>query len=95
MPRFERKDLMARFQDTASRLDSLLVLQQIAQALKGIPGRKTLLWAGSGFAFMGGSTVTGSAGRSFKPENFGQTMDQHAYTWKLLNDANEIGRAHV
>ncbi|HUS18913.1 MAG TPA: VWA domain-containing protein [Terriglobales bacterium] len=83
-----REELMSRFQDMTARIDSLGTLQQIAQALKGVPGRKTLLWAGSGFPFMSGAVAVGPAGRQISPERMGETVDQHAYTWKLLNDAN-------
>src|SRR5207237_1410895 len=82
------EDGMARFQDNSNRIDSLYSLQQIAQSLKGIPGRKTLLWAGAGFPFMSGTTTNGQAGRTFMPEHIGDTLDSHLYTWKLLNDAN-------
>jgi VWFA-related protein len=84
----QAEDAMTRFQDNSVRIDSLYSLQQIAQSLKGIPGRKTLLWAGSGFPFMTGTTTNGQAGRTFMPDHIGDTLDAHAYTWKLLNDAN-------
>ncbi len=79
---------MTRFQDYTARIDSMYALQQIAQSLKGIPGRKTLLWAGDGFPFMTGSTTNGQGGRTFMPDHIGDTLDSHLYTWKLLNDAN-------
>lgn len=75
---------MFRFQDRTSRVDSLLALQQLAQALKGIPGRKTLLWVGSGIKFLDSTLLT----REIIPRNAGEALDQNAYTWKLLNDAN-------
>ncbi len=79
---------MARFQDISSRIDSLYSLQQLAQTLKGIPGRKTLIWAGSGFPYMTGTTKNGQGGRTFTPDRMGDTMDLYLYTWKLINDAN-------
>jgi VWFA-related protein len=82
------EQIMSRFQDNTARIDSMYSLQQIAQSLKGIPGRKTLLWAGDGFPFMTGTTTNGQGGRSFMPDHIGDTLDAHAYTWKLLNDAN-------
>jgi VWFA-related protein len=75
---------MFRFQDRAARVDSLLALQQLAQALKGIPGRKTLLWVGSGIKFLDSTLLT----REIIPRGAGESLDQNAYTWKLLNDAN-------
>jgi len=75
---------MFRFQDRAARVDSLLALQQLAQALRGIPGRKTLVWVGSGIKFLDSTLLT----REIIPRNAGESLDQNAYTWKLLNDAN-------
>src|SRR5262249_20363201 len=85
---------MIRFQDRSSRLDTLYAVQQLAQALKGLPGRKSLLLVGYGFKFIDSSTVmkniSGTPGIEMKysVENVGQTMNQTLYTWKLLNDAN-------
>ena len=86
---------MSVFQDLTARIDSLLALQQLAQALKGIPGRKTLVYVSSGFQFLNGaldeSRVPFSNKASispFSPERLSASLDQHAYTWKLLNDAN-------
>jgi VWFA-related protein len=85
----ETEDQMAQFQDRAARYDTLASLQQLALALKGLPGRKTLLWVGSGFEFLGGvQQVKGIVGLSSSPARFGEALDQHAYTWKLLSDAN-------
>jgi VWFA-related protein len=88
-------EAMVRFQDRSSRLDEQYVIQQLAQALKGIPGRKSLLLVGSGFKFIDSKTVLKSIGSgyggtelNYSVENAGQTLDQTAYTWKLLNDAN-------
>ncbi|MEO5936635.1 MAG: VWA domain-containing protein, partial [Terriglobales bacterium] len=84
----ETEDSLNVFRDTTARIDSLLVLQQLAQALKGLPGRKTLLLVGSGFPFVSGMTVGGGGTLQFRPTRLGETMDQSLYTWKLLNDAN-------
>jgi VWFA-related protein len=83
-----QEEQMTRFQNATARIDSLLVLQQIAQTFKGIPGRKTLLWAGSGFPFMDVTSISASGQRTLSPDRAGATLDQHAYTWQLLNDAN-------
>jgi hypothetical protein len=84
-----------RFQDRSARIDMQLAIQQLAQALKGIPGRKSLLLVGSGFKFIDTKIVltvigNGRGGISIDRtvENANQTLDQAAYTWKLLNDAN-------
>jgi VWFA-related protein len=83
-----QEDQVSRFQDSTTRIDSLLALQQLAQMLKGIPGRKTLLWAGSGFPFASLSSTNAAGQRSLAPDRAGSALDLHAYTWKLLNDAN-------
>jgi hypothetical protein len=87
---------MVRFQDRSSRIDSQMAIQQLAQALKGFPGRKSVLLVGSGFKFIDSKTVLrmiggrseGGPELSYSVENGGQTMDLTAYTWKVLNDAN-------
>lgn len=91
----EADEAMVRFQDRSSRLDTLYAIQQLAQGLKGIPGRKTLLLVGSGFKFIDSKVVLRSIGGGYggtqleySVENGGQTFNQTLYTWKLLNDAN-------
>ena len=86
---------MVRFQDRSSRLDTEYAIQQLAQSLKGIPGRKSLLLVGSGFKFIDSNivlkSISGGVGGTdlmYSQENGGQTMNQTVYTWKLLNDAN-------
>jgi VWFA-related protein len=89
---------MVRFQDRSSRIDSQMVIQQLAQALKGLPGRKSVLLVGSGFKFIDSNIVLrmiGGQGEGgpelrYSVENGGQTMDLTAYTWKVLNDANVV-----
>jgi VWFA-related protein len=92
----EASEDAARFQDRSSRIDTQLAIQQLAQGLKGIPGRKSVLLVGSGFSFIDTKTVLRMIGNQAEGglhtvqsvENAPQTLDQAAYTWKLLNDAN-------
>ncbi|HUR37236.1 MAG TPA: VWA domain-containing protein [Terriglobales bacterium] len=85
----ETEASMVRFEDRAARIDTVLALQQLAQALKGIPGRKSLLWVGSGMQFLGGlQEVSGITNTAYQPGKVGEAMDMQIYTWKLLNDAN-------
>ena len=89
----EADEAFGRFQDRSSRIDVQLTIQQLAQALKGIPGRKSVLLVGSGFKFIDSNTVMRSIGGGgtdlkYSVENGGETLDQATYTWKLLNDAN-------
>ena len=91
----QQDEAMTRFQDRSSRLDVQFAIQQLAQSLKGLPGRKSLLLVGSGFKFIDSNIVLrsisgGDAGRdqTYSVDNVGETLNQAAYTWKLLNDAN-------
>ena len=83
------------FRDRSARLDTLSSLIQIAQWLKGVPGRKTLVWAGSGILWFGGVTrVMTGFGRTNDYSTFNidaganQAMDENAYTFRLLSAAN-------
>ena len=96
----EASEDASRFQDRSARVDTQLAIQQLAQGLKGIPGRKTVILVGSGFTFIDTKTVfRWIGGVQYGPsatyhveqsvgEHAQQTLDQAAYTWKLLNDAN-------
>jgi len=91
----EADEAMTRFQDRSQRIDTQLTIQQLAQALKGIPGRKSLLLVGSGFKFIDSNTVLKSISAGFggtelnySVDNAGDTLNQAIYTWQVLNDAN-------
>jgi len=60
-------------------------LQQVAQALKGFPGRKSLIWAGGGFPFnvSDNSMQLAPIGRDTLTDVF----PMYEHTWQLLNDA--------
>lgn len=80
------QDLMA-FQQRNSRINSLEALQQLALSLSGLPGRKTLVWASSGYPF--GSMAR--EGRSAVTHNYSQVLEASSldeYTTHLLNSAN-------
>lgn len=55
-------------------------LQAIAQYFAGVPGRKSLLWASTGFTF-GVSSITGTASR-------GTTLDEWQRTIRKLQETN-------
>jgi len=82
------------FRDRSGRVDTLAALQQLAQALRGLPGRKTLVWASSGIQIFGGMNrmFTGEkdlrGGASTSLAGVGEAIDQNAYTFLLLNQAN-------
>lgn len=68
------------YQETSIRT-TLAALEQLAGAMSGVPGRKSVLWVTAGFPFVFDDP------HSF--ENRGtQMMDDYARTWKLLNSAS-------
>jgi len=82
------------YRDNATRVHGLLALQQLAQALRGLPGRKTLVWASSGIEILGGMNrmfrgmSDARGGASIFMGSGGSALDQNAYTFSLLNSAN-------
>ena len=60
-------------------------LQQVAQALSGFPGRKSLIWAGGGFPFnVSDNTMQlAPAGR----DTLSDVLPTYEHTWQLLNSA--------
>ena len=60
-------------------------LQQVAQALAGFPGRKSLIWASGGFPFSVSDTTMqlAPAGR----DTLSDVLPLYERTWQLLNDA--------
>jgi VWFA-related protein len=82
------------FRDWNVRLDTLSALQQLAQWLSGVPGRKTLVWAGSGVQLYGGLTrvAAGHGPRrdysTFDVRSAAQAVDENAYTFNMLGRAN-------
>ena len=60
-------------------------MQQIAQALAGFPGRKSLIWASGGFPFsVSDSTMQlAPAGR----DTLSDVLPLYEHTWQLVNDA--------
>jgi VWFA-related protein len=78
---------MLAFQERNSRINSLEALQQIALSLSGLPGRKSLVWASSGYPFS--SFVR--QGRTAVRYDFSQISEASsldAYTTQLLNSSN-------
>jgi VWFA-related protein len=63
---------------------TLEAMQQVAQALGGYPGRKSLIWASGGFPFtVSGSMGIAPAGR----ETLADVLPMYERTWDLLNNA--------
>jgi len=85
------EDAELNFQSFEQRLAityTLQGLQQIAQAVGGFPGRKSLIWAGGGFPFsVSDNTMQlAPAGR----DTLSDVLPMYEHTWQLLNDA-QIG----
>ena len=60
-------------------------MQQLAQAVTGFPGRKSVIWAGGGFPFSVSDTTMqlAPAGR----DSINDVLPLYERTWKLLNEA--------
>jgi VWFA-related protein len=82
------------FRDRTTRIDTVSALLQLAQSLRALPGRKTLVWASSGIQALGGVSRLFSGARglfsssSFYIGNAGEAFDQNAYLFNLLSSAN-------
>jgi hypothetical protein len=82
------EDQELNFQSFQQRLAityTLQALQQVAQALSGFPGRKSLIWASGGFPFsVSDNTMQlAPAGR----DSLTDVLPMYEHTWQLLNDA--------
>jgi VWFA-related protein len=82
------EDSELNFQSFEQRLAityTLEAMQQLAQALAGFPGRKSLIWAGGGFPFsVSDNTMQlAPAGR----DSLSDVLPLYEHTWQLLNDA--------
>jgi VWFA-related protein len=82
------EDAALNFQSLQQRLAityTLQGMQQVAQALVGFPGRKSLIWASDGFPFSVSDTTMqlAPAGR----DSLTDVLPLYERTWQLLNDA--------
>lgn len=76
------------FQERETRLTSLDALQQVALSLSGFPGRKSLVWASSGYPFASIVKQTDSSGIRYDYSHIGEALDMDAYTTHLLSASN-------
>lgn len=77
----------AAFQERSSRINSLEALQQIALSLSGLPGRKSLVWASSGYPFSSVfQTTRGGVTADYSQLSEAIALDE--YTTHLLSNAN-------
>jgi VWFA-related protein len=75
------------FKQRSSRINSLEALQMVAQSLVGLPGRKSVVWASSGYPF----GISVREGRSSTTLDYSQVLEAgnlDEYTTHLLNAAN-------
>ncbi|HZQ71199.1 MAG TPA: VWA domain-containing protein [Terriglobales bacterium] len=79
---------MASLETKLAASITVQALQQIAKAFRGFPGRKSLIWASSGFPFTLSSSAPGLCEPSC-PGIQGRKEMQSAYDnlWRLMNDA--------
>ena len=73
------------FQQRLAITYTLQAMQQVAQAMAGFPGRKSLIWASGGFPFsVSDNTMQlAPAGR----DSLTDVLPMYEHTWQLLNDA--------
>jgi VWFA-related protein len=82
------EDAELNFQAFEQRLAityTLQGMQQIAQALVGFPGRKSLIWASGGFPFSVSDNTMQLARAS--RDSLTDVLPMYERTWQLLNDA--------
>jgi VWFA-related protein len=83
----DNENRMLAFQERSARISSLDALQQIALSLSGLPGRKSLVWASSGYPFSG-IVKQSRGGVTYDFSQVNEAMALDAYTTHLLSDAN-------
>lgn len=81
----EAEENFAAFQRRFAATLTMQALQEIAQAFAGVPGRKSLIWASSGFPFSISDQTMGlaPAGR----DTLSDVLPLYHRTWQVLNDA--------
>jgi VWFA-related protein len=83
----DQEQNMLAFQARSTRIDSLEALQQVALSLTGLPGRKSLVWASSGYPFSS-MVRQGRSGVRYDFSQIGESTALDAYTTQLLSAAN-------
>lgn len=81
----DAQENMAAFQRRVAATLTLEAMQQISQAFRGVPGRKSLLWASSGFPF---SISDQSMSPSYPGrDSISDILPLYERTWHALSDA--------
>jgi VWFA-related protein len=62
-------------------------LQQIAKAFRGLPGRKSLIWASSGFPFALSPSSAETCEPSCPVHQHGEMQSAYDSLWRMMNDA--------
>lgn len=83
------------FRDRSSRISSLEALQAIALSLTGLPGRKSVVWASSGYPFTGmissdtkNNPASPGMGVGYHLSGVLEAIGMDEYTTHLLNTGN-------
>lgn len=80
----DSQDRFVAFQRRVAATMTLDALQAIARAYSGIPGRKSLIWASSGFPFSITEQTISTAPAS---DGLGDMLPLYNSTWQALNDS--------
>lgn len=80
----DARDRFVAFQRRVAATMTLDALQAIARAYGGIPGRKSLIWASSGFPFSISEQTISTAPAS---DGLGDMLPLYNATWQALNDS--------
>jgi VWFA-related protein len=83
----------ATYRDRSSRISSLEALQAIAMSLSGLPGRKSVVWASSGYPFTGmissdSKNLASGMGTAHNLSGVLEAIGLDEYTTHLLNSGN-------
>ncbi len=83
----DQEQSVIAFQERSTRINSLEALQQVALSLTGLPGRKSLVWASSGYPFSS-MVRQGRTAVRYDFSQVGEATALDAYTTQLLSSAN-------
>jgi len=86
----ESEAQLASLQTKVTASTTVQALQQIAKAFRGLPGRKSLIWASSGFPFSL-SPYSSASSELYEPDlvvhNQDEMQSSYDNLWRMMNDA--------
>ncbi len=83
----ESESQMASLEGKAAASITVQALQQIAKAFRGLPGRKSLIWASSGFPFSLSPASDLICDSPCPKHGRNEMQGMYENLWKLMNDA--------